>query len=246
MPYVKTDDIDICYDVHGEGEPLVLLHGFMSSRLAWTRYGYVAELKKSHKVIVLDQRGHGQSGKPHVSSAYAILPRLGDIKAVMADLGINRASFLGYSMGGWVAFGMAAHYPEMVDALIVGGGHPYFDKFDPFFGIDGSDPDACISALERKMSEKFDQKTRSMMLENDFKALAAAATDRQGFESLMDRIPRRVFLYAGDQDERYPLMQRAARELNGQLVVLPGASHVTALSDSNKILPEIKRFLHVS
>jgi pimeloyl-ACP methyl ester carboxylesterase len=75
--------------------------------------------------------------------------RVSDIVAVLDELGIEKAHYYGYSMGGWIGFGMAKHASDPLRTLIIGGAHPYADKAEPFYGVDGTDPDAFIAAMEK-------------------------------------------------------------------------------------------------
>lgn len=244
MPHAHNNDIKIHYEVHGEGEPLVFLHGFTSKIQQWKFCGYVDELKKSHNLVLIDLRGHGKSDKPHDPEAYRLEERMADVKAVLTDLRIDRAHLFGYSMGGWIAFGMAVHFPELVQSLIVGGGHPYEDTLQTFSGVDGSDPDAFIVALEGFIGEKIADDARPIVLQNDLVALAAAAGYRRGFQKYLTSIDKPILLFVGDRDNRYALVQRAATELNAkQLVVLPAAGHATSLFASAALLPHVKAFL---
>jgi len=244
MPYANNHGTRIYYEVHGAGEPLVMLHGFSASGKQWQMAGYVEALKKSHSLILIDLRGHGLSDKPRAAAAYALEQRLDDIRAVLAELAVPRSHFLAYSMGGWLAFGLALHSPSLVASLIVGGAHPYADSLAAFSGIDGSDPDAFIRALENFIGESVSQQARPFILHNDLAALAAAANDRDGYEARLAGIKAPLLLFAGAADRRLPLVQRAAADLRARkLLVLPGANHATALFAAQTLLPEIRDFL---
>ena len=67
--------------------------------------------KADRQLILLDARGHGASDKPHDPAAYDLRLRVGDVTAVLDDLEIRRADYFGYSMGGWIGFGLAKHAP---------------------------------------------------------------------------------------------------------------------------------------
>src|SRR3712207_4870218 len=101
MPYVNNDDTRIYYEVEGAGPPLVLLHGLSDSLASWRDYGFVAGLASDYRLILIDARGHGRSDKPHDPNAYGHAQRAADVAAVLDDLAIDRAHFLGYSLGGW-------------------------------------------------------------------------------------------------------------------------------------------------
>jgi pimeloyl-ACP methyl ester carboxylesterase len=193
---------------------------------------------------LIDLRGHGQSDKPHDPDCYDLECRMADIRDVLTDLHIERAHFFGYSMGGWLAFGLVVHYPKLVHSLIAGGAYPYEDALESFHGVDGSDPDAFIAALEGFIGEKIPEEAKPIRLQNDLIALAAAARHRHGFQSYLNLIKQPILLFVGDQDNRYAIVRHAAKELEiEQLVVLPGASHATALYASAALLLHITAFL---
>jgi pimeloyl-ACP methyl ester carboxylesterase len=244
MPFVPNDGIDIYYEVHGAGKPLVLLHGFAAKSFQWHFCGYVEELKESHQLVLIDLRGHGQSGKPHVRAAYSLQKILADIRAVLDALAIRRAHFMGYSMGGWLAYGMAVHHGEMVDSLIIGGAHPYAESLASFDGIDGSDADAFIRALEQFVGESMTSQTRMVILQNDLVALAASANERIGFAAELGHVTQPVLMFAGELDQRLKLMQQAATVLNCRKpITMPGATHASALSAGRTLLPFMREFL---
>src|ERR1700726_2295119 len=103
MPYTGNQGVRIHYRIEGAGLPLVLQHGFTRSLEDWKSCGYIARLKSDYQVILIDARGHGQSDKPRDPEAYRLEKRVGDVVvAVLNDLGIGKAHYWGYSMGGWL------------------------------------------------------------------------------------------------------------------------------------------------
>ena len=125
MPYADNEGIRIHYKTEGEGSPLVLQHWSLATMENWYDYGYVSALKNDYRLILLDARGHGGSDKPHTPDAYELEKRVEDIVAVLDDLGIAKAHYFGYSMGGWIGFGVARYAPERFRSLIIGGAAPY-------------------------------------------------------------------------------------------------------------------------
>ena len=243
MPFADNNGVRIWYEVRGEGEPLVMLHGFTSSSAHWKVYGYASALEKMHRVVLIDLRGHGKSAKPHEQQAYGLEQRLADIDAVLRELDIDRAHFCGFSMGGWLSYAMAARSPAMVKSLVIGGAHPYEESFAPFAGVDGSDPDAFIDALERFLGEVITPEVRRMMLLNNLRALCAAATDRASLEPALRSLRVPVMMFVGDRDQRLHAVQRAAHDMEAKLVLVPGIAHAGTLSASSVLIPEIKSFL---
>jgi pimeloyl-ACP methyl ester carboxylesterase len=125
MPYVSNQGVRIHYEVEGHGPPLVLQHGLTSSIRHWRLSGYVKELSSDYSLILVDARGHDDSGKPYDSQAYSAELMTGDIAAVMDCLGVEKASYWGYSMGGKIGFQLPRHYLSRFTSYIIGGMSPY-------------------------------------------------------------------------------------------------------------------------
>jgi pimeloyl-ACP methyl ester carboxylesterase len=130
MPYADNKGIHIHYETEGKGPPLVLQHWSVTTLENWVDYGYVSALKNDYRLILLDARGHGASDKPHSPESYALDKRVGDIVAVLDDLGIEKAHYFGYSMGGWIGFGAARYAPERFRSLVLGGAVPFVSTMD--------------------------------------------------------------------------------------------------------------------
>ncbi|GGD01375.1 alpha/beta fold hydrolase [Undibacterium terreum] len=246
MPYANNDGTKIYYETHGhsQGEAIVLLHGFSSSSKQWQMTGYVAALERYYRVILIDLRGHGLSDKPHDHDAYALEKRIDDVRAVLAELAVQRCHVLAYSMGGWLAFGLALRYPQLVATLIIGGAHPYADSLSAFAALDGSDPDAFISALENFIGETVSKEARPFILHNDLAALAAAARDRDGYQPRLAEITAPLMLFSGDGDRRLPTIEKAAKDLHAEkLLIVPGTNHASTLFAAKALLPDIIAFL---
>lgn len=100
MPFANNDGIRIHYHVEGSGPPVVLHAGFTVDLEAWYEWGYVDALRPEYRLILIDPRGHGKSDKPHDPAAYEMSLRAGDVLAVLDNLGLQQAHYIGYSMGG--------------------------------------------------------------------------------------------------------------------------------------------------
>lgn len=112
MAYVSSKGVQIHYQVEGSGPPLVLLHGSFGSLDDWRDFGYVAALRADRTLILMDARGHGKSGRPLEPQEYALALRANDVVAVLDDLGISRADYVGYSMGAWTGTGLRVTLPH--------------------------------------------------------------------------------------------------------------------------------------
>jgi pimeloyl-ACP methyl ester carboxylesterase len=244
MPYADNQGIRIHYTVEGEGPPLVLQHGSTSHIQAWYQNGYVEPLKPHYQLILVDARGHGASGKPHEAGAYALPLRVSDIVAVLDDLGIQQAHYWGYSMGGWIGFGMAKHAASRVQSLMIGGAHPYADSAEAFRGVDGTDPEAFIGALEKFSGIRATPEMRERILGNDLQALAAAMHDRDSLAEVIPTMTMPCFLYVGGDDPRLPKVEACVKDLpHATFVALPSLNHAQAYMRSDLVLPHIAQFL---
>lgn len=117
MPYAKTDDVSIYYEVHGEGgAPLILIAGYGADIAGWSPE-FVERLAASHRVILFDNRGAGYSDKPDTPYSMSIFAA--DTVAVLDALGIDQAHVLGVSMGGMTAQHVGLNYPQRVRSLIL-------------------------------------------------------------------------------------------------------------------------------
>src|SRR4051794_27934493 len=98
MPYATNDGVRIHYHLDGnpDGPPLVVQNWYSGSLEDWGALGYAAALGATHRLILIDARGHGHSDKPHDSDAYRAASRAADVVAVLDDLGLDQAHFFGY------------------------------------------------------------------------------------------------------------------------------------------------------
>lgn len=116
--------ITLDYEDHGKGNVLVFLHGLGFTKKDWD--AQVPFFSKTHRVITLDLRGHGDSTKP--KDAYGVELMTEDVKQFLDHLDIKKATVIGFSMGGAVAFQMAVSYPEYVDNLVIVNSGPDFNN----------------------------------------------------------------------------------------------------------------------
>ncbi len=267
LPFVSHGDVRIHYRLEGAGPPLVLVHGFASSSEQFYSTGWVPALKDRYRLIMLDARGHGESDKPHEPAAYRMELQVGDVTAVLDELGIRKARFLGYSMGGNLGFGMAMYAPDRVTCLIIGGGDT--EDPDPAHPSPGSERMLRIlrSGLEARLAvyrENAEKEIRAstkpsalqailperlrLVLESDPEALAAIVVWwQQEVLRLNDVLPRVAIpclLFAGDADPAFEGMKAAAALIPGaRFLPLPGLAHFEAAVRLDLLLPHVLRFL---
>lgn len=120
MPKIKANGIKIYYEVHGEGEPLVLILGFIMNHYAWEPI--ITDLAKKFQVIIFDNRGAGKTEVP--DEPYSIELMAKDTFALMDALKIEKASLLGQSMGSAICQEMAHLYPQRIKKMVLCGTFP--------------------------------------------------------------------------------------------------------------------------
>jgi pimeloyl-ACP methyl ester carboxylesterase len=235
MQRFRNDQIEIAYLDEGEGDPIVLIHGFASTAaINWVHPGWVTTLTKARRrVIALDNRGHGASSKPYDPAAYHSATMAVDVRALLDHLGIARADVMGYSMGARIAAYLALAHPDRVRSLILGGlGSRLVDGA----GLPSSIADAleapslsAVSDPQGRVFRAFAEQTRS-----DLKALAACIRgSRQTLTRAEVRAIRMPALVAvGTADEVAGSAQELAALLPAaEPLDIPGRDHMQAVGD---------------
>jgi pimeloyl-ACP methyl ester carboxylesterase len=121
MPYFDNDGIKIHYEIEGEGPDLFMIHGFASSmQINWYGANWVKVLKDKNRLILVDCRGHGESDKPADPLQYGGKMRE-DIEKLQDHLKIEKANFMGYSMGAGITMNLLLTRPERMNSAILGG-----------------------------------------------------------------------------------------------------------------------------
>ena len=123
MPKFTSDGLSLNYIEEGEGDPVLLIHGFASNlAVNWAGTSWIGALVKAgRRVIAFDHRGHGESEKIYDTARYTIRDMAGDALVLLDHLGIKRADLIGYSMGARVAGLIAIEHPERARSLVIGG-----------------------------------------------------------------------------------------------------------------------------
>lgn len=123
MQKFDSDGVDIAFIDEGEGDPVLLIHGFASNvTVNWIDTGWVKTLTQAgYRVIAYDNRGHGQSAKLYDRSLYGAPLMAEDARRLLDHLGITNAHVIGYSMGARIAAFLAIAHPARVQSLVFGG-----------------------------------------------------------------------------------------------------------------------------
>jgi pimeloyl-ACP methyl ester carboxylesterase len=247
MPYADNSSVRIHYQVEGKGPALVLQHGFTESLVDWYESGYVEALRRDYRLILIDARGHGASDKPHDPDAYVLNRRVEDVVAVLDALDIAKALFWGYSMGGWIGFGIAKYAKERVRALVIGGQHPYARSMESLRQMVRTGIAHGSGAFVASMEEMFGPESverKGRLLSADLEALLVLAQDRAGLEDILPTMIMPCCLYAGELDPIYPEVKAYSRHIHQvTFFSLPGLSHCEAYARSELVLPHVTGFL---
>ena len=123
MDRFSSAGVEIAYLERGEGYPLLMIHGFASSsRVNWISAGWFDFfVREGRRVIALDNRGHGESGKPYDPAEYEAPVMAEDSRRLLDHLGIERADVVGYSMGARIGLFLTLNHPDRVRRLVLGG-----------------------------------------------------------------------------------------------------------------------------
>jgi pimeloyl-ACP methyl ester carboxylesterase len=233
MAQFEHDRLALAYDDIGDGEPIVLIHGFASNRTEnWRRVGWYGAIeRKRMRLLALDVRGHGESAKPHDAALYKSTALAGDVIALMDHAGITRAHVMGYSMGARIALATALSHPDRVDRLVIGGiggklfdpprdGHPLADA------MSAENLDTISEPLLKSFRHFADEQGE------DRKALAACAKglDFRFTPDGVSAIRAPTLVVAGARDTLAGSPDDLAHAIPGaRAITLPGCDHFSAI-----------------
>jgi len=204
-------------------------------------------------LILIDARAHGRSDKPHQPQAYRKALWPADVTVVLDDLGVDKAHFIGYSMGASIGFVIAKYAPQRFHSLILGGYHPY--ERDP----DEPDPDqeggierwrmgvdVYVAALKPVYGQWWNPAMEAIIRANDPEAQIAQSTLRERV-GIVDALPGLMvpcLIYAGENDDNHSNAKRASEIIpNATFVSLPGLDHVATFFRSDLVVPHVREFL---
>jgi len=252
--YATVNGLRMYYEVHGSGDPVVLLHGaFMTITNNWT--GWIGELSKTRKVIAIEMQGHGRTADTARDITDENLAD--DVAALLEQLKIPRADLIGYSMGGAVAMQCAIRHPDKVRKVVV---------ISSYFRRDGVVKEA-LDAIPKLTADDF----KGSPIEAEYKKLSPTpdefpnfvkrllATASKGHDISADQLKATtapMFFIHGDADgvrlEHISEMYRLkGGEIHGdmrprsasRLAILPDTTHVTLMDRRSVIIPMVNDFL---
>lgn len=251
MPHIDRDGVKIYYEVHGEGPPLLLTHGYSSTSGMWQ--DQVSTLSTYFKLITWDMRGHGQSDYPRDQSAYSEALTVADMEALLDHVCGRGSSAIvgGLSLGGYMSQAFYRLHPDRVRALLIIATGPGFKK-DSARDAWNKTADKTARAFETKGLSVLqnESRERSSATHRDATGLALAARGMlaQRNSSVIDslsqiKVPSLVVVGA-DDTPFLPSSEYMAKKIPGaKKVVIPRAGHAVNIDQPQLFLKAIMPFL---
>lgn len=235
MATFQHDGIETAFLDEGEGEPIVLVHGFASTKeVNWVNPGWVTTLTRAgRRVIALDNRGHGQSSKFYDPADYHTAKMADDVAALLDHLKIARADVMGYSMGARITAYLALNHTARVRSAIFGGlGIHLVDGVGLPVGIADALEAPSLADITDPLGRVF--RAFAAQTRSDLKALAACMRgSRQTLtpeEAAAIAVP--VLVATGTKDEIAGSAAALAAIIPGARALdIPDRDHMTAVGD---------------
>jgi pimeloyl-ACP methyl ester carboxylesterase len=235
MPAFDSDGLELVYLDEGEGEPILLVHGFASSmEVNWVGPGWVQALGRAgRRVIAFDNRGHGKSGKIYDPGFYTVPAMAADARRLLNHLGLERADVMGYSMGARIGAVLALESPARVRSLILGGvGENLLRGAGQAEAIAAALEAPTLADVVAPMPLMF--RTFAERTGGDLSALAACMRSPRTVLTPADlaRIAMPVLFAVGsDDDVAGPPEAVAAMMPDARVLTIPGRDHNRAVGD---------------
>ena len=249
MAKIDRNGVKIYYEVHGDGPPLILTHGYSSTSAMWQ--GQIEALSRRHRLVLWDMRGHGRSDYPEDPGAYSEALTVGDIAALLDEIGAARAIVGGLSLGGYMSLAFYRAHPDRVRALLIIDTGPGFKNDD------------ARDAWNRRALETADRldrdglavlksasRERAMVTHRDASGLARAARgmltqrDARVIELLPAiKVPSLIVVGADDTPFLAASDYMAAKIPGAQKVAIPSAGHAVNIDQPQAFLDAVLPFL---
>ena len=236
MQKFNSAGVEIAFSDEGEGQPILLIHGFASNaRVNWQATGWIKTLLLAgYRVIAMDNRGHGESEKLYDSEKYSASIMADDAGRLLDHLGIAKAAVMGYSMGARISAFLTLQRPDKVSRVIFAG---LAERM--VLGVGGSE-EIHAGLKAQSWRDVTDPTGRAFRLfaettKSDLNALAACIRSSRvkiKAEALMS-IKCPVLVIAGELDDiSGPVQPLVDMIPNARGVVLPERNHMNAVGDS--------------
>lgn len=239
--YTEVNDIKVYYEIYGEGEPVLLVHGNGGSISNFENQ--IPELAKHFRVIAVDSRAQGKSSDSDKEISYALMAS--DMSELIDKLQLERVNVVGWSDGGNVGLEMALAYPEKVKKLITFGANYSWQDFYAEPDTVEMDPNAPLLEKTRPFVQQFMKDYAEIPQERLDKLSALMEKFPNLTKEQLGQIEAPVLVVAGDHD-----LIKAEHTLSlfqslphARLLIVPGASHMVVVEQPELVNNEINKFL---
>jgi pimeloyl-ACP methyl ester carboxylesterase len=229
MPKVRVNDIEMNYELHGEGEPLVLIMGFTGSLEGWRPL--VPAFAREYRVLIFDNRGAGLTDKP--AGPYSMPMMADDTAGLMDALGIDDAHVYGISMGGMIAQELALRHPQKVKALVLGCTTPGGPNTHP----QSQETVAALTSIGSVSMEEGLETTLRWLFTEEFVAAHRQQLRETTLNSFDLRTPRHAVLAQAGAIAAHDTYGRLP-QIKAPTLVIAGGSDEMILSANSPILAQ--------
>jgi pimeloyl-ACP methyl ester carboxylesterase len=250
MAKIDRNGVKIHYEIHGQQGPVLLLtHGYSATSEMWK--GQIDAFSKHHRLVLWDMRGHGQSDYPPDDAAYSEALTVGDMAALLDEVGTKRAIIGGLSLGGYMSLAFYRAHPERTSALLIIDTGPGFKKDDAREAWNKRALDTA-TRLDREGPSMLKAASRERASANhrDATGLARAARgmltqrDARVIEVLPDiKVPSLVVVGADDAPFLAASDYMAAKIPRAKKVVIPAAGHAVNIDQPKAFIDAVLPFL---
>ncbi|HEY4384960.1 MAG TPA: alpha/beta fold hydrolase [Ktedonobacteraceae bacterium] len=259
----RINGIELAYDDHGIGMPVIFLHAFPLNRTMWTGVTTALLADQRYRLVALDWRGFGES---EVGGTISTMEQLADdLAALMDRLGMQKAVLCGLSMGGYAAFAFLRKYPQRITGLILADTKPEADSEEARAAREdvarlaenrGSEAIAdlqiprLLAEQTRRQRPEVEIQVRRMIDAATPPGIAAASrgmAQRQDATPLLATIQCPTLVIVGEQDVLTPpgvAREYASQIAEARFAIIPRAGHLSNLEQPERFLEEVRIFLN--
>ncbi len=257
MPYLTLDDIKLYYEIHGEGETLLFIHGLGASHQDWEYQ--LPFFKNNYRVILFDLRGHGKSDKPN--APYTIKQFANDISQLITTCAPRGAHIIGHSLGGMIAFQLAIDFPKLVISLTIINSAPavifpdlssrcfFYSRFliVKLFGLKYLSKLLVNKAFPKPEQAALREKFISRGSQNSPIAYLNTLRAFFGWNVIahLSHIHCPTLIIASDADYTSPAYKQAYTKLlpNARLVIIHDSRHITIVDQADVFNKTLQEFI---
>ena len=199
--FAEVNGAKLYYELHGEGEPLLLLHGFNGSGQAYSNY--LERYAATYRVILPDLRGHGRSTNPSGEFTHRLAAK--DIYALLDHLGVRNFKGIGTSSGGMTLIHMATQQPERVEAMILVGATIYFPEQARKIMRRRKPEELTREEIETRRRVQLNGDEQVLALQGQFHNFKDSYDDMNFTPPFLATIQARTLIVHGDRDQFFPV-----------------------------------------